>query len=148
MKVPNQYRINHPFLGSDNSYGNNGYFVIPHHRIQDYFYNVQVSDGEGWEHVSVTLTRRQDILINRRPSNKFKMKAVERCCTWEEMCYIKSIFWDDEERVMQLHPPKSMWVNNHPYCLHLWRPIEKEVPLPDALMVGIKQLNKPENVTQ
>jgi hypothetical protein len=23
---------------------------------------------------------------------------------------------------MQLHPPRSIWVNTHNFCLHLWRP--------------------------
>ena len=36
------------------------------------------------------------------------------CPTWEEMCFIKNIFWEEEESAMQLHPPKSDYVNNHP----------------------------------
>src|SRR6266576_2352079 len=63
-----------------------------------------------WEHVSVSLHN--------------------RCPNWEEMCYIKSLFWDDEETVMQLHPSKSKWINNHPYCLHLWKPTQETIPLP------------------
>jgi hypothetical protein len=145
MKAPNQYRLtDHPILGSDNSYGNNGLFIIPHHRITGYFYTVQASDGRGFEHVSVTLTKRELVPISKSNKRLKKQitKAVERCCTWEEMCYIKSMFWDDEEAVMQLHPPKSTWVNNHPYCLHLWRPTEEKIPLPEEIMVGIKELNE------
>lgn len=63
---------------------------------------VQSSDGGGWDHVSVSLA-------TRTPS-------------WEEMCFIKQLFFDDEECVMQLHPPKSEYVNFHRFCLHLWRP--------------------------
>jgi hypothetical protein len=74
-----------------------------------------------WEHVSVS-TR-------------------HRCPTWKEMCYIKDIFWDEEEPVMQLHPPKSTWINNHPYCLHLWRPVLASIPLPPQIAVGFKALN-------
>jgi hypothetical protein len=66
--------------------------------------------GVDWEHVSVSLKN--------------------RCPNWLEMCYIKSLFWDDEETVMQLHPPKSKWINNHAYCLHMWRPKKAEIPLP------------------
>jgi hypothetical protein len=73
-----------------------------------------------WEHVSVSL--------KNRPPN------------WEEMCYIKSLFWDDEETVMQLHPPKSQWINNHPNCLHLWRPIEIPIPLPPSVTVGSQEI--------
>ena len=25
-----------------------------------------------------------------------------------------------------------------PYCLHIWRPIRQEIPIPPSLMVGIK----------
>lgn len=56
------------------------------------------------------------------------------------MCLVKSIFWDDEDAVMQLHPPRSEWVNNHRYCLHLWRPVGVEIPLPPSWMVGNQKL--------
>ena len=60
------------------------------------------SDGEGWEHVSVS-TR-------------------GRCPNWDEMVFVKNLFWGPDDVVMQLHPPQSAYVNNHPHCLHLWRP--------------------------
>lgn len=41
--------------------------------------------------------------------------------TWDDMCRIKDIFWDEEELVVQVHPPKSEYVNIMPNCLHLWR---------------------------
>lgn len=66
--------------------------------------------GIFWEHVSVS-TR-------------------NRCPNWQEMCYIKDFFWPEETTVMQLHPPRSLWINNHPYCLHLWRPTKEIIPLP------------------
>lgn len=126
--APEQYRIkNDPILGSDSSYGNNGAFRIPHPNIMYYYFNVIISDGMGWEHVSVSLT-----------STKRK---VERCPTWSEMCFIKDLFWSDDECVIQFHPPKSEYVSNHPYCLHLWKPTFTNLPLPDSTMVGIKQIN-------
>lgn len=71
--------------------------------------------GVAWEHVSVSL-----------PS---------RCPNWPEMCYVKSLFWDEEETVMQLHPPKSRWINTHNFCLHMWKPLTKEIPLPPEIAV-------------
>jgi hypothetical protein len=71
--------------------------------------------GIDWEHVSVSLPT--------------------RCPNWPEMCFIKSLFWDDEEAVMQLHPPRSKWINNHAYCLHLWKP-PYEIQLPPSVTVG------------
>ncbi|EFH8163197.1 hypothetical protein GI328_23040 [Escherichia coli] len=50
------------------------------------------------------------------------------------------MFWEPEDAVMQLHVPESQHINNHPYCLHLWRPINKEIPLPPQFMVGIPGL--------
>ena len=75
-----------------------------------------------WEHVSVSL-------MNRTPN-------------WEEMCFVKNLFWDEEEAVMQLHPPRSRWINNHNYCLHLWRPTNQEIPLPPDETVGKKELGE------
>lgn len=67
-------------------------------------FKVIASNGGGWEHISVSLCNQK------------------RCPTWEEMCAIKDMFFGAEECVVQYHPPKSEYVNNHPYCLHLWRP--------------------------
>jgi hypothetical protein len=64
----------------------------------------------------------------------------DRCPTWEEMCAVKDLFWDHEDTVMQLHPPKSDWVSNHNFCLHMWRPVGVDIPRPPALMVGIAEL--------
>ena len=46
---------------------------------------------------------------------------ARRLPTWDEMCEIKDIFWDDEEEVVQIHPKKSQYVNITE-ALHLWRP--------------------------
>lgn len=101
---------------SDQSWGNNGAFLVPCPGTRAYL-TIIASDGLGWEHVSVSLP--------------------VRCPTWSEMCYAKDLFWEEEETVMQLHPPRSRWVNNHPYCLHLWRPIGQEIALPDVRLVGM-----------
>jgi hypothetical protein len=52
------------------------------------------------------------------------------------MCFVKDLFWDDEECVMQLHPPKSDYVNCHPNCLHLWKPVGQDIPRPPSELVG------------
>lgn len=109
--VPNQWRVRTGKLASDDNCGNNGAFML-----NGAF--VIASDGEGWEHVSVSRK-------NRIP-------------TWPEMCQIKNIFWDTEDAVMQLHPPQSDYVNVHPNCLHLWRPTDRPIPLPPSILVGPK----------
>lgn len=121
MHVPEQYRVRSGMFASDNNYGNNGAFFVPN-RAKDGNAPLKViaSDGEGWEHVSVSLPH--------------------RCPTWEEMCRIVALFWDDSDCVIQLHPPRAQWISNHPYCLHLWRPLEAAIPLPPSWMVGYRDL--------
>ncbi len=82
----------------------------------------QSSDSEldGWEHVSVSLGK------HRRPPN------------WTEMCFVKDLFWGPEECVVQFHPPRSEYVNNHPGVLHLWRCTKAEFPTPPSIFVGLK----------
>jgi len=77
------------------------------------------SNGGGWEHVSVS------------PWSE-KRKS---CPTWEEMCAIKDMFFDSEERVVEYHPPRSEYINNHPYCLHLWRYTAGDLPHPPTIFV-------------
>lgn len=67
---------------------------------------VIVSAGQGWDHVSVSLPN--------------------RCPTWEEMDFVKNLFFKEDEVAMQLHVNGKTKINLHPYCLHLWRPQGKE----------------------
>ena len=113
--VPNEFRKrDDPIIGSDDSYGNNGFFIFEY---KGYEVRVQASNGLGWEHCSVTVNR------SMTPN-------------WEIMCKVKEVFWDDEDCVIQYHPPKSQYINMHEYCLHLWKPIALEIPVPDPILVG------------
>lgn len=78
--------------------------------------------SEGWEHVSIS--------TQRRPPN------------WREMCFVKDLFWEPEECVIQFHPPQSEYVNNHPFCLHLWMPTKHQLPMPPSILVGYKGLGE------
>lgn len=121
FKVPNEYRIkNHPILSSNDDFGNMGAFEIPLSNRTTAF--VIAADELGWEHVSAHVVSDKK---RRTPS-------------WAEMCKIKDMFWDDEDCVIQYHPPKSEYVNNHKYVLHLWKPKGIEIPMPDSILVGIK----------
>lgn len=90
--------------------------------VKSYRLQIIASNGEGWEHVSVSIVPQK-----RRPL---------RTPTWGEMCYIKDLFWEEEELVIQYHPQKSEYINCHAYTLHLWKPIGTEIPLPPSIMVG------------
>ncbi len=119
--APEKHRITTGPMRSTKEFGNSGAFRIPT-RPGQVPLTVIASDQLGWEHVSVSLPG--------------------RCPTWEEMCKVKALFWDDEDCVMQLHPPRSEWISNHPYCLHLWRPTGgQQIPMPPSITVGFKELN-------
>ena len=61
------------------------------------------STEAGWEHVSVAPKRK-----SLTPS-------------WDDMCFVKRMFWKDDEAVIQIHPREEDYINNMPNCLHLWR---------------------------
>ena len=115
FKVPEKYRIKTGLYGSDESFGCNGAFSIPHKKAS---LHVVASGEMGWEHVSVSHSG------NRTP-------------TWAEMCMVKDLFWDDEDVVVQYHPAKSNYVNFHSHTLHLWRKVGTEdwVDMPPEVMV-------------
>lgn len=77
---------------------------------------VVMSDGEGWDHVSVS--------------------TMDRCPTWWEMEWIKRALWDPRDTVMQLHVPVADHKNHHEYCLHMWRPQLVKIPRPPSNMVA------------
>lgn len=75
--------------------------------------------GGGWDHVSVSFPN--------------------RCPTWEEMREAKRMFFRPEETAWEYHPMESEYVNNHPYCLHIWRYQRPGMPIPPSWMVGAKK---------
>lgn len=108
----------HPYFISDRSYGNNGVFLIPR---REGSLLIQASDGRGWEHVSVSVFKK------------------DRCPTWNEMCFVKDLFWNPDEVVIQYHPAEKDYVSMHDYCLHLWRPVHDEIPTPPPILVGYQK---------
>lgn len=94
--------------------GNRGAFLVngPTGLLQ-----VIVSDQMGWEHVSVTYHKKK------------------RIPTWDDMCFVKDLFWAEDEVVVQYHPAKTDYINNHEHVLHLWRPVVVVLPVPPKEMV-------------
>ena len=124
MKMPEEYRHTHPIVKFVSNDQDGGFFIIPHYDMRGYQFNVLANNGKEWEHVTVTVS-----LAGSRPTF---------LPTWNDMCFIKNLFWDEEETAMQLHPPKSEYVNNHPFALHLWGRKQKDIPLPASEMIGVK----------
>ncbi len=124
LETLNRYRVRrgHP-LASDDRWGACGMFLVPGPCGRTL--TIVGSDGTGsgdygdgtvWEHVSASTPKHTP--------------------NWKEMCFVKDLFWGPEEAVMQLHPPRSTWISNHAFCLHLWRPVGVAIPLPPSVFVG------------
>lgn len=129
--VPEMNRdYTHPRLRSDFTDGNNGAFHIesPEPGWQLFVIASDGSraeaegapEGKDWEHVSVHAWR----------------AGKQRTPNWREMAFLKDLFWDAEDTVVQFHPPRSEYVNMHPYTLHLWRWKGGEFPRPHPTLVG------------
>ena len=118
FRVPNKFRIrvNHA-LASDDAIGNNGAFKIKLNEKATAY--CIASDQNGWEHVSVHVVE----------------DGTPEIPTWEEMCAIKNLFWEEDDTVVQYHPAQSEYVNTNPNVLHLWRPTNAVLPTPPKIMV-------------
>ena len=99
--------------------GKDGFGGTFYERKSRCYLNFIMSWGAGWEHCSVSMPT--------------------RCPSWEQMCAIKDLFFKEEECCVEYHPAKDDYVNNHPYCLHIWRPINEDLPKPPSIMVGVKR---------
>lgn len=100
-------------MASDRTFGNNGLFRL---RLKSgEKMTIIASDGGGWDHVSVSVS--------------------DRCPTWDEMCIVKNLFFDDSETVVQYHPRKELYIDLHPFTLHLWKKQGEQFELPPIIFV-------------
>ena len=128
MRVPEEARVTTGVMRSDSSYGCNGCFMIQSPEpgwglliIASDGGDGEVPEADGWEHVSVHCAN---------------SRGRARTPSWREMTFVKDIFWEPEDVVMQLHPRRSQYVNCHPHTLHLWRSRTQPIPEPPAVLVG------------
>ena len=82
--------------------------------------NIIVSSGEDWAGCG----------LPGAPWEHVSVSTMLRCPLWSEMCWVKKLFFDDDECVIEYHPAKSAYVNTHGNCLHLWRPSLTPIPMP------------------
>lgn len=128
--VPERARVTAGPFASSIMDGNNGAFLLPS-PVAGWVLWCLASDSTEpdaagyapWEHVSVSARRPAALQKSRTP-------------TWLEMCAVKEAFWGAEDAVIQFHPRRSQYVNQHPHCLHLWRPVGVTLPEPPAIFVG------------
>lgn len=77
--------------------------------------HVIASSHMGWEHISISLP--------------------DRCPNFSEMVEVKDFFFNPGEIAFQIHPSQENYVNFHERCLHIWRPSNTNVPVPDIKSV-------------
>ena len=82
-----------------------------------------------WEHVSVSV------------SSKHRGKIQYEMPDWNLMCMVKDLFWESDEAVIQIHPPKQEYVKerNSMSC-HLWKSKRQECIIPEpSLFCGVQK---------
>lgn len=132
MRFPEQFRFTRkmmaekPFLSSvtfllSEPGISKGSFAIPillstppEAYLDDIYFWVTAEIEMGWEHACV-------------------IPISPRWPTWQEMAYIKTLFWADDEVVIQFHPVQNQIAG----CIDLWRPIDGKFPLPPSPPSGL-----------
>ena len=133
FKVPEEHRVRSGPLASDLSYGRNGAFVFPS-VVPNRNLVVIASDGKDWQAAGLSGVPWEHVSVHVYSGKR------QFTPTWIEMCAVKDVFWDADDVVVQFHPAKSNYVNNHANTLHLWKPIGVELPIPPTETVGNKEL--------
>lgn len=101
-------------IASTDADGWNGSFLVP---LEGEFWHVRLSDGMGWKHLSISNSQKKVM-----PS-------------WNIMCRAKELFYGDDEWAVQFHPARQDYINDHPFVLHLWAPLNEELPKPPIVCV-------------
>jgi hypothetical protein len=110
----NRWRVRKGPGASDETCGWNGLFLVP---LEGDMWKVMISDQGGWKHLSISNAQRKIM-----PS-------------WNIMCRVKDAFFGDDEQCIQYHPAKEDYINDHPWCLHLWKPLDEPLPKPPFVFV-------------
>lgn len=110
LRIPNCKGVR-PLKTFNSPAGDLNYFLVKYNNVS---LKVAVShDFDGkitWEHVSVMPAKGK-----RLPS-------------YQEMNFIKMLFWEPEDEVIHFFPKESEHCNLVDNCLHLWRPIGVKMP--------------------
>ena len=68
--------------------------------------------------------------IENHPDGLWKHASIShplRYPDWNEILDVRYTFFDTNNDVFQVLPPKSEYVNFHPNCFHLWSPIGRRL---------------------
>jgi hypothetical protein len=75
----------------------------------------QEQDGKLWVHLSVS-----------------RKKSIP---TWADLVKVKELFLGTDALAIQVLVPRSEWVNDHEFCLHLYQCLDDR-PIPDFRKLG------------
>lgn len=114
LRRAERWRIKTGEYASSELDGWNGNFLVP---LDGEIWYVRLSDGWGWRHASISNAQRKVL-----PS-------------WTIMCRVKDAFFSDDSWVVQFHPAKTDYVNDHEFVLHLWESLEEPLPKPPVILV-------------
>ncbi len=115
MIFPERYRAKHPLDFKHKKGDPFGWFMIPSNKDGRMIAVQADATHNEWEHISCSMRN--------------------RCPTWEEMCYLKNLFWDESQIAVQFHPAKEDYVNVAKFCLHIWV-YKGFMPRPKKNLVG------------
>jgi len=118
-----RYRVTTGPLASRPADGYNGAFMVP--GPSGVVLACIVSDARHWQQSG----------LPGQPFEHVSVSLQARCPTWEEMNFVKRLFWRDDETVIQYHVPRDRHVNVNEHCLHLWRPTQSKIPTPPIVCV-------------
>jgi hypothetical protein len=114
LRRAERWRIRKGPGASDETEGWNGAFLVP---LEGELWHVIISDKMGWRHLSVSNAQKKVLP------------------TWGIMCRLKDAFFGDADWVCQWHPAKEDYINDHPFCLHLWQALDEPMPHPHWVYV-------------
>jgi len=92
-----------------------GGFVNQQRKLAAIFSVEREADGKRWIHVSVS--------------------HRDRVPTWDELTSAKRWLLGPDRWAISILPPEAEYVNDHPYCLHLWHCLDGGV-VPDMRKGG------------
>lgn len=118
-----KYRVNLEGMPETHRGQTFGMFIIARPTIQ---IRMLACDGSetGWDHVSVSCK------VQKPDGTK-----EDICAPWDIMKMAKEFFWEDEECVVQFHPPASRYINRTENVLHLWKRVGQEYETPPTILI-------------
>ena len=55
----------------------------------------------------------------------------DRCPSYDELTEVRDRLFRTTDTVLHVWPPRDEHYSHHPYCLHLWTPMDGSRPIPD-----------------